>query len=215
MHFKTIVESIAIAAIGIFAGAGLAMIGGGGITTVSVTVAVIVAVIITTGFGVVSLALRSRSLLILKSLLNALCLASTFLLGALAAGFSEAGVIAWALFSPILFARDILKSIEHAESPAADGDVHGGSSRPGAIEMRIGGVVMLITALATPLPYYLQFLGWQYLLVILPLFALPLAYWAGGALAFPKQVRVGSVRSGLLLASTAGLLALAIGYWTR
>ncbi len=145
----------------------------------------------------------------------AVCAAASFLFGALAAGNLQAGWTPALLAGPIHLAREWIKDVEDVAGDRAAGRRTLAASAGPGWTLRAAALVMILTAMGLPVPYFTGWAGWPYLAVSLPLVGLPLAYWAGGALAWPGRVNPGRLQRGLKWIMVPGMLAVGLGAWLR
>ena len=154
---------------------------------------------------------KLKSLPLIGNVVAALCAALTFPFGALADGAVSAGIIPALLAFPVHLAREIVKDVEDIKGDRAAGLVTLPILFSPEIAIRISGFIMIITAMVIPIPYFTGDLGLIYLLIAGILTAIPLAYWGGGAIAFPVNISSGKLQLGLKWIMLPGMAAILTG----
>ncbi|MBZ0264881.1 geranylgeranylglycerol-phosphate geranylgeranyltransferase [bacterium] len=150
---------------------------------------------------------------VMGNVLVAICAASSFPYGALAGGSLSMGLLPALLAAPVHLSRELIKDAEDASGDHTAGRNTLAVLKGKNVTVRLAGVIMLLTAMLIPVPFFVHWLGWVYFLIAVPLVALPLAFWAGGALAMPEKVECSKLQRNLKWIMLLGMLALGLGEW--
>ncbi len=152
-----------------------------------------------------------KSIPLLGNIIVSICGGAPLLYGALAVDYINAGYIPFTLAFLLHSSREIIKDAEDVE-----GDIVAGIrtlatvySRDAAI--RIGSSVMIFTSFIIPLPYFAGWISAWYFLPVVPLVALPMAYYGGGGIIYPGKIESGKVQRVIKWLMLPGMICILLG----
>ncbi len=147
------------------------------------------------------------AIMIAGNLVVAIVASSPFVYGSYAVGGSWEGALVTALALPIHFVREVLKDIEDIRGDRIAFRKTLPICTSPSVSVRLAGIVMLMTAIAVPVPYLVDLYSWIYLAVAGVFVAIPLMIWSSKCLLYPERVAVSTMQRNLKIIMIPGILA--------